>query len=324
MTSLIKQQIALAEAGVPLAGGDDTLQHIIDAAESGGGGSSSDIAGFVGITFFGIDGSGPYVIVDFTGPNPYAGIDRYWVRGPGGGNLIPISDMAGSYVDQFNVGFHLSADGSITKGRTLPLPSTSSGPSGPSGPAGPLYPGPQLGTRENPSISGSFYIPNALDWLDGLLASLDADMKDRGLPQANAIAQFNAAVQKIGDEIQINIQNANIEQDRSYKQGLLDLDRFSAQRTSRDRAAADYTSNILPFQIPEGFDLNLPLIGEVPAIDIDLNELYDISGINNAPQPVVTAPQVDPIDPDRYPVIPDIPQGGFNYDEIIQNFFGKI
>ena len=181
--------------------------------------------------------------------------------------------------------------------------------------------GPPVGGRDNPSVSysysesvsGSYYIPNALDFLDAQLKLLDTQMANNQITQANAIVQFNAAVEKIAQEIEINISNANRDLDAQRAQATAEIDIFDIQRSTRQRVAEDYTKNILPFQMPEGYGLNLPMIGNVPSISLDLNTIYDIPGINAAPDIDITAPVVQPINPDRYPGIPDTPQVDFDF-----------
>ena len=110
----------------------------------------------IGVPLFGLDNSGPYVISRLGGSPTGALL----ITGPDG---VAQNFSGGSFITGFNEGITIGSDGTVVSSRDLPFPKAG---------------GSDSGGSSGPSISGSFYIPNALDFLDGLLATLEAPLPD--------------------------------------------------------------------------------------------------------------------------------------------------
>ena len=171
------------------------------------------------------------------------------------------------------------------------------------------------------------------DWgsiIDAIYTRYETEVAAGRRPRDEAVEEFNRISGMIADRINIETTQGSFDQTASGQaitratnmEDALRLreeartNRGVSIQQERGRRASDAATQILPYAIPGRTSINLPLIGDMPLNNINLDQFYDIPGLNNIPQispklgvpfPQPANPQMTPFDPNAYPGLPPTP-----------------
>src|SRR3990167_72145 len=187
----------------------------------------------------------------------------------------------------------------------------------------------QYGTPNPPEAPA----PEKPDWgsiIDAIYMRYETEVAAGRRPRDEAVEEFNRISGMIADRINIETTQGSFDQTASVQaitratnmedalrsREIARADRGISIQQERGRRASDAATQILPYAIPGRTSINLPLIGDMPLNNINLDQFYDIPGLNNIPQisPKLGVPfpqpantQMTPFDPNAYPGLPATP-----------------
>ena len=193
------------------------------------------------------------------------------------------------------------------------------------------------------SFSTSQYIPNAIDRINAFVDSINAAVNAGQLDLQTATQLFNAEATKIRDELDVlttnaanqvttagqQVQAAGYQMEDERSRAATNVQRGVDLAATRERAGESFMSDFAPYALPQGVNLNLPLVGNtfgspssnpgfnmgnVPMNTFNPDQVYGTAAMNAVPtmapnssvqMPNPVAPVIPAPDPGRYPQMPN-------------------
>lgn len=192
------------------------------------------------------------------------------------------------------------------------------------------------------SVSGSYYIPNALDYLNSQLSVIEAQLEAAQIAPNDAVRQFNAVAEQIGQQLQAQIANAQLQQgattqeidiaankqdyeirrqEGNIERGLGIGQIREGLANTRRQAGTSFLQDFAPYALPGNVtSLNLPLLGNVfgtegtlPLNQFNPDTVFDVPGMNAVSGSLDQIPTIG-ANPIQYPNVPvpnvPVPQPG--------------